>query len=174
MPGLTGSPHHGLWNGLCPGRHLHTFLPFLPPRVRQDIIVIRAELVRVWDLHGCDQVCPENLEGAKVQRVASDCVRLVCSQARGGKGRCNSSGQKAHSVKVRRQDKCTKYNNASSLNPAQCFAHSRCSVNVLMCSDLLKDRVTVMDVSGPQREEERLGKAKKKSGKIRWQKGLCE
>lgn len=64
-PGTPGSPHHGLWDGLCAGGHLHTLLPLLSPRVCQDVIVIRAELVGIGNLHGRDQVCSENLPGER-------------------------------------------------------------------------------------------------------------
>lgn len=94
-PGLPGSPHHRLWNGLCPSGHLHAFLPFLSPWVRQDVIVIRAELVRVWDLHGCDQVCPENLVGTRVERVVSDCFWVVCSTRQRRKRQTQLLSQKA-------------------------------------------------------------------------------
>lgn len=63
-------------------------------------------------------------------RVASDCLRVVCSPGKGKKRQIQLKWA-FYPLKVRSQHKCTKCNNASSLNPAQCFAHSRYSINVL-------------------------------------------
>lgn len=55
-------PGDGLWDGLGADWNLDALLPLLPPRVCEDIVVFRVQLVRVVNLHGCDQVRPENLQ----------------------------------------------------------------------------------------------------------------
>lgn len=49
-------PDHRLWYGLQAGRDLHPLLPLLSPRVREHVEVVRAELSRVRQLHGRDEV----------------------------------------------------------------------------------------------------------------------
>lgn len=55
-------PGDGLWDGLGADGNLDALLPLLPPRVGEDIVVFGVQLVRVVNLHGCDQVRPENLQ----------------------------------------------------------------------------------------------------------------
>lgn len=58
-------PDHRLWYGLQVSRNLHSLLPLLPPGVRQHVEVIRAELGRVRQLHGRDEVGAKNLQEGK-------------------------------------------------------------------------------------------------------------
>lgn len=55
-------PGDRLWDGLGADGNLDALLPLLPPRVGEDVIVLRVQLVRVVHLHGGDQVRPENLK----------------------------------------------------------------------------------------------------------------
>lgn len=61
-------PDHRLWYGLQAGRDLHSFLPLLSPRVREHVEVVRAELGRVRQLHGRDEVGTEYLHREKNRR----------------------------------------------------------------------------------------------------------
>lgn len=58
-------PDHRLRDGLGTCRHLDTLLPLLPPRVSQNVVLVRAQLEGVRDLHCCDQIRPENLHQEK-------------------------------------------------------------------------------------------------------------
>ena len=129
-PGPPSSPDHRLRNGLCPSGHLHAFLPFLSPRVCQDVVVIRAELVGVWDLHGCDQVCPENLSGAREGEngLSAPHGGLLRRPAR-EKAKATPGGLLPPHSKIRPHES-RKDNNAASLNPAQGFVYRRSSINV--------------------------------------------
>lgn len=49
-------PDHRLRYGLQAGRDLHPLLPLLSPRVREHVEVVWAELSRVRQLHGRDEV----------------------------------------------------------------------------------------------------------------------
>lgn len=153
QPGMPNLPHHRLWNGLCSSRHLHTLLPFLSPWVSQDVVVIRAELAGIWNLHGCDQVCPEHLSGAGVERVPQG--GLLHSQGRKRQMQLQWPFCPHRTAPTLLQSKkptlycialckSNNYINTPSLNSAQGSAQ-RCSINVLngihLCSDLLKNRV---------------------------------
>lgn len=54
-------PDHRLGNGLSARRHLDTLLPLLPPGIGQDVVLVRAQLEGVRDLHGRYQIRTENL-----------------------------------------------------------------------------------------------------------------
>ena len=51
---------------------------------------------------------------------------VICFTAQGRKRQM----LKAHSLKMRIRNKSSKYNNPSSLNPAECFPHRRLPINV--------------------------------------------
>lgn len=59
--GPAGLPDHGLGDGLGARGDLDALLPLLAPGVGQDVVLLRAELEGVGDLHGCYQIRAENL-----------------------------------------------------------------------------------------------------------------
>lgn len=61
---IESLPDNGLRYGFQAGRYLHPLLPLLPPGVRQHVEVVWAELGRVRQLHGRDEVGAEHLGGA--------------------------------------------------------------------------------------------------------------
>lgn len=73
-------PGDGLWDGLGADGNLDALLPLLPPRVGKDIVVFGVQLVRVVNLHGCDQVRPENLQddARKRESEQNDTTRSLC------------------------------------------------------------------------------------------------
>lgn len=54
--GVCPLPDHRLWYGFQTGRDLDPLLPLLSPRVREHVEVVWAELSRVRQLHGRDEV----------------------------------------------------------------------------------------------------------------------
>ena len=61
-------PDHRLWYGLQAGRDLHSLLPLLSPGVREHVEVVRAELGRVRQLHGRDEVGTKYLHREEKQK----------------------------------------------------------------------------------------------------------
>lgn len=54
-------PDSRLWYGFQIGRDLDALLPLLSPGVREHVEVVQAELSRVRQLHGRDEVGTEHL-----------------------------------------------------------------------------------------------------------------
>lgn len=55
-------PERRLWNSFWTGWNLNPFLPFLFPRVRKDVILIRVDMVRIWEFHGTNEILAEHLQ----------------------------------------------------------------------------------------------------------------
>lgn len=82
-----GPPHlpdHRFRDGLGTCRHLHTLLPLLPPRVSQNVVLVRTQLEGVRDLHCCYQIRPENLHREKTQPECRGLAEDGGTRAQGG------------------------------------------------------------------------------------------
>lgn len=55
-------PERRLRNSFWTGWNLNPFLPFLFPRVCKDVILIRVDMVRVWEFHGTNEILAEHLQ----------------------------------------------------------------------------------------------------------------
>lgn len=54
-------PDGRLWKSVWIGWYLDSLLPFFLPCIREEVIAVRVNMVRVWNLHGTDKVLPEYL-----------------------------------------------------------------------------------------------------------------
>lgn len=70
-------PDHRLRDGLGTSWHLDTLLPLLPPRISQNIVLIRAQLEGVRDLHGCYQIRPKNLHQKKKTILSAEVLQRL-------------------------------------------------------------------------------------------------
>lgn len=74
-------PDHRLWYGLQAGRDLYPFLPLLSPWVREHIEVVRAELGRVRQLHGRDEVGTKHLHRERGRKRRDRLVKCQNGEA---------------------------------------------------------------------------------------------
>lgn len=78
-------PDHRFRDGLGTCWHLDTLLPLLPPRISQDVVLIRTQLEGVRDLHCCYQIRPENLHQEKTH---PECTGPAEAGGTPAQGRC--------------------------------------------------------------------------------------
>lgn len=77
-------PDHRFRDGLGTCWHLDTLLPLLPPRISQNVVLVRTQLEGVRDLHGCYQIRPENLRQEKTHPECRALAEAGGTRAQGG------------------------------------------------------------------------------------------
>lgn len=95
-------PDHRFRDGLGTCWHLDTLLPLLPPRICQNVVLVRTQLEGVRDLHGCYQIRPENLHQEKTHpecrglAEAAGTGKLPPRDSRGGACITNGVASRCH------------------------------------------------------------------------------